>query len=233
MNSRNVTANDVSLSKSHLRSAFREKANQCILHSSLRSGQQNALNHRLKSLLKELRAGDTNSSFSGTVKWGAFQPLETEPEIRPTMRELEEAGVLNWAYPRVEGESLTFYLVTEPSTMIANRWGVLEPNVVTAVKVDTQDIQGLIIPGLAFDLRCHRLGRGRGFYDRALARLNVGTKKIGVAFETQISMEHLPTESFDVPMDWVVTESRVLQRTGSVGNDPERSDDFKTGRKNL
>ncbi len=224
MNSKNVKVSDGSLHKSNLRLAFREKANQHLLHSPQRSAQQTALAHRVKSLLTDLRA---------TGIWGSFQPIGAEPDIRPIMRDLERDAVISWAYPRVEGDSLTFYLVTDSTTMIANRWGILEPDPLLSPRVEADAFQGLIIPGVAFDLHCQRLGRGRGFYDRTLAHFKLGKVKIGVAFETQISVEPLPTESFDVAMDWVVTESRVLQRAVTLGHAHDANDEIETGRKNL
>lgn len=69
----------------------------------------------------------------------------------------------------------------------------------------------VLVPGLAFDCRGVRLGRGGGHYDRALDRLP-GVLRVGLAFDEQVVPE-LPREPWDILMDCVVTESRVL-RTG-------------------
>jgi 5-formyltetrahydrofolate cyclo-ligase len=60
---------------------------------------------------------------------------------------------------------------------------------------------------LAFDRHGHRLGSGKGFYDRYLEGLNART--IGVAFECQMHSEDLPVEPHDRPLDCVVTEQQV------------------------
>ena len=59
-----------------------------------------------------------------------------------------------------------------------------------------------IVPGIAFDRNNHRLGRGRGYYDRTLSRLN--TYHIGVCFDFQM-FDTIPFDEHDIPMDEVVT----------------------------
>lgn len=66
----------------------------------------------------------------------------------------------------------------------------------------------VLIPALAFDENGHRLGRGKGFYDRTF-ELRSDVMKIGVAFEMQMT-GNLPFESHDVKMDFIVTEKRII-----------------------
>ena len=66
------------------------------------------------------------------------------------------------------------------------------------------------MPGLAFDARGVRLGRGAGCYDRGLAR-HPHAARIGLAYEMQV-VPALPEAAWDVRMDAVVTEARVLMR---------------------
>jgi 5-formyltetrahydrofolate cyclo-ligase len=66
----------------------------------------------------------------------------------------------------------------------------------------------VLVPGVAFDLRGVRLGRGAGWYDRILSR-HPEALKVGLAFEEQITSA-LPREPWDVSMDLVVTDRRVL-----------------------
>lgn len=68
----------------------------------------------------------------------------------------------------------------------------------------------VIIPGIAFDTCGNRLGRGAGYYDRFLSRLNRRTAKIGVAFERQI-IDTVPMGDKDVRVDLVVTDRRVTK----------------------
>ena len=65
-----------------------------------------------------------------------------------------------------------------------------------------------LIPGLAFDSRGWRLGRGKGFYDRLLAKLD--GVRFGVAFNHQW-LESVPHETLDQKMDWIITPSIVAK----------------------
>jgi 5-formyltetrahydrofolate cyclo-ligase len=65
-----------------------------------------------------------------------------------------------------------------------------------------------LVPGLAFDARGARLGRGAGSYDRALAR-HVNALRIGLAYEFQL-VQRLPEAAWDIRMDAVATDARLV-----------------------
>jgi len=90
-------------------------------------------------------------------------------------------------------------------------WGILEPkpDCVRPVSVDRIDL--VIVPGVAFDPKCNRLGYGGGYYDRFFSRLKEGTPKVAVSFEVQIVAKLVP-EVWDVPMDMVITEAAIYCR---------------------
>ena len=77
-----------------------------------------------------------------------------------------------------------------------------------ATQVPLSSIRGILVPGLAFDRRGHRLGRGRAFYDRCLK--NFTALKVGVGFNLQIRDE-LPHEDHDIKMNWLITENEKFQ----------------------
>lgn len=72
-------------------------------------------------------------------------------------------------------------------------------------------IDVIVVPGVAFDRHCNRMGRGRGFYDRLLKTADA--IKIGVAFDFQL-FDCVPTEPFDVRMDCVVSETETVWNCG-------------------
>ena len=74
--------------------------------------------------------------------------------------------------------------------------------------IDAEKIDCVITPGLAFDKRGHRLGKGGGFYDKFLLRA-VNAKKIALAYDCQL-VDSVPAESFDVPVDAVITNIKQL-----------------------
>lgn len=75
-------------------------------------------------------------------------------------------------------------------------------------EAEPEMIDVVIVPGLAFDWRGNRLGRGGGFYDRFLARLRPDARRIGVAWDVQYVAE-VPVEEHDQRMDVIVTDVRV------------------------
>jgi len=96
-------------------------------------------------------------------------------------------------------------------TELPPSWRTVEPPPGTPVASATGSGILVVVPGVAFDAMGRRLGRGRGYYDRALAELRRagGVTAVGVAYELQLVAE-LPDEPWDEPVDVIVTERRVL-----------------------
>lgn len=86
-----------------------------------------------------------------------------------------------------------------------NTWGVLEPSGGEEVLVGSLDL--IIIPMVGGDRHKNRIGYGKGFYDRFLAE--VDCPKIGLLFEDCL-IDEVPTESFDVPLNALITETKVV-----------------------
>jgi len=106
------------------------------------------------------------------------------------------------ALPIIVGDNLELRLFSNIGELEkSSSLGILEPQ--TGALVEPSDIDFAIIPGVAFDKKGNRLGRGKGYYDRILNQLN-GTK-VGVVFDFQV-LEEVPFTSYDLPVDIVVTE---------------------------
>ena len=102
--------------------------------------------------------------------------------------------------PVVTGNILELYTYTGPDKLQTGAYGIAEP---TEGRFNNfQEIDLAIIPGMAFDRRGNRLGRGKGYYDRLLPFL-AGTYKLGVCFPYQL-LESIPTENFDIRMNEVI-----------------------------
>jgi 5-formyltetrahydrofolate cyclo-ligase len=91
--------------------------------------------------------------------------------------------------------------------MILNKFGIKEPSPSPADLID--DIDLLIVPGIAFDRNGYRIGYGRGFYDRYLQR-NKYNFSIGLGFEFQLLNENLPHEKFDQRVNAIATERKIV-----------------------
>jgi len=108
--------------------------------------------------------------------------------------------------------TLELYAITSTNERVAGPFGVMEPDAEKCRRVEPDEIDVAIVPGVAFDMDGHRLGHGLGFYDRFLKSANC--PKIGLCFDVQIEKEPLPHEAHDVKMDYIVSEKRVLQTIG-------------------
>ncbi len=106
-------------------------------------------------------------------------------------------------YPRVRELALDFVEVADRRHLAHGQFGILEPRGDTVFGVSELDL--LILPGVAFDQIGHRLGYGKGFYDRALHQAAGSCTLIGLCYEFQ-RVSALPFEAHDVCMDLVVTE---------------------------
>lgn len=97
--------------------------------------------------------------------------------------------------------------------MVPNRFGIPEPDVGPELLVSARELDVVLAPLVVFDAAGHRAGRGRGYYDRALAFLLNGPRPakplvVGLAYELQL-VDGVPAHPGDVTMDAVVTEQRV------------------------
>jgi 5-formyltetrahydrofolate cyclo-ligase len=93
------------------------------------------------------------------------------------------------------------------SGLVQTSYGPREPEEARAI--DPSEIDVAVVPGLAFDLRSHRLGYGRGHFDRFLRRVRPDALRMGVAFELQL-VEEVPHGPQDERVDAVVTERRTV-----------------------
>ena len=83
-------------------------------------------------------------------------------------------------------------------------FGIYQPKTGKVKEVGLEDIDLVVVPGVAFDRYNVRLGRGHGYYDRFLCALPNKTKTIGLAFDFQV-VENLPKDSHDIPVSKIIT----------------------------
>ena len=105
--------------------------------------------------------------------------------------------------PRVNGVNLDI-LPYDESRLEHGAFHIEEPTGTNTVSPD--EIEMVVVPGVAYDRSGNRLGRGRGFYDRLLA--STRATKVGVGYEFQL-VDSIPAEPHDVKMDLVITQSSI------------------------
>ena len=95
--------------------------------------------------------------------------------------------------------------VREPAAELSRgRFGVWEPVPSARRPVPLRDLDLVLVPGVAFDRRGHRLGHGHGYFDRFLARVPKTTPTVGLAFRFQL-LDRLPTAAHDRAVQTVLT----------------------------
>ena len=88
-------------------------------------------------------------------------------------------------------------------------YNIREPKPECSPAINIKDLDVIIVPAVAYDKNCYRLGYGGGFYDRFLENLRKDAVTIGIAFDLQI-FDEVPKEAHDAQLDYIVTESRIL-----------------------
>lgn len=123
-----------------------------------------------------------------------------------------ELPSLRWAAPRIiPGTRKMNHFVWDATTLfIPNRWGIAEPDPVSSQPLDTQTIDAVLVPLLAYDRQGHRAGYGGGYYDRFLAECRPDTWKIGVSYFDPIDVLSDINER-DIPLDLCLTPSTVYR----------------------
>ena len=85
-------------------------------------------------------------------------------------------------------------------------YGIREPNKDLSNEIDVKNIDVLIVPAVAYDKNCYRLGYGGGYYDRFIERLRDDAITIGIAFDLQL-FDSIPKEEHDAQLNYIITES--------------------------
>lgn len=140
-----------------------------------------------------------------------FGGLKSEPDILPVLPWLWELGCQT-VFFGIEECTLTPRLVSGREALMSGKFGAFEPDLQQGNSVyPVEEIDIVLTPGLAFDPAYgHRMGRGKGYYDRLFASEKFRARKIGVAFEMQC-LTGIPMDSHDLPVDELVTEERWIQ----------------------
>ena len=133
-----------------------------------------------------------------------YSPLPDEVDVSPIINDAYRNGK-TVLLPKVVGEDLELRIYKGVESLERGAFGILEPMGEVFDDFDTVDVA--IIPGMAFDKANHRLGRGKGYYDRLLPRLT-NAYKIGVCFPFQY-LDEIPSETHDVVMDEVVYGNHI------------------------
>ena len=102
--------------------------------------------------------------------------------------------------PRVAGDEMDFYAY-DPQSLKVGAFGIEEPQGAEVVAPEQIDV--IIVPGVAFTEGGKRCGRGKGYYDKYLSREGFCAVKVGVCYKEQL-VEDIPNEPHDIVMDYII-----------------------------
>lgn len=108
--------------------------------------------------------------------------------------------------PKISNNELVHIAINDETKFGLNEYGIKEPNDGNHFIIENLDI--IFIPLLAFDIEGHRVGYGKGYYDRFLKLANNSTLKIGLSFFDPIN-KILDIDDNDVKLDYCVTPKQV------------------------
>lgn len=141
---------------------------------------------------------------------------ETVCTFLSAFKEPDTIGIVNRLWERncrvivpisdTETNTLSLSYIDSIADLAKGAYGILEPAVIKSA--DEKDIDVILVPGLAFDRRGGRMGFGKGYYDRLLAKSNA--EKIGLCYDFQLH-DSIPTEIHDIQMDFIITEKEILE----------------------
>ena len=130
-----------------------------------------------------------------------YYPLADEVDVRPLIKDAYESGK-KVLLPVVKGDELELRRYGGEASLAQGAYGIMEPTGPLFAPENYDEIQLAIIPGMAFDAAGHRLGRGKGYYDRLLPKLTEA-RLFGACFPFQL-LDEVPTEAHDIKVQEVV-----------------------------
>ena len=200
-----MKANLVLAEKARLRKEILRKRN--LISPEVRAQKSRAIMERLYKL-EEFRSARLLHIF---VSFGS--EASTEDIIKDSLKEGKRIVV-----PIIEHNARRLILseITDYDLDLApGRWGILEPKKEAIRFIDPDHLDLILAPGVAFDASCRRLGHGAGYYDRLLAGCKDRPFTIGLAYEMQV-IDDVPVMEYDVKIDGVITEERVIRAKDKV-----------------
>ena len=175
--------------------------------------KKSEIRNKIIKLRKENYSKDLRIDFRSIIKIlkkrkqknkiiGGYYPYNHEVNVVPLLEKFEKSNYII-SLPKISKNSrMNFFVWSSNDPLNINEYGIPEPIINRMIFPDV-----LLVPLVAYDKNCNRVGYGGGFYDRYIKR----TKKIkniltiGLAFSYQ-KVKKIPIEKNDVKLDFIITE---------------------------
>ena len=137
-----------------------------------------------------------------------YKSLKSEADTDPIIARALASGK-RVALPKVFGSEMRFFEIGEGEELHKSAFGVLEPAGDEAKHIPPGEFDLVIVPGVCFDRDKNRMGFGRGYYDRFLAK--TGAKTAALCFSAQLApRDIIPTDEYDIKMQKIITENETI-----------------------
>jgi 5-formyltetrahydrofolate cyclo-ligase len=151
-----------------------------------------------------------SSQFLDSSTVGVYFPTGTEVRTEEIIQKAIQTGK-RVALPRIELEEMSFYQLYDKSfqenDLVVGKFGVKEPSNI-GNQITKLDL--LIVPGIVFDYKGHRIGYGRGYFDRYIMKAKVSFS-LGLGYKFQLLSYCLPQSPLDQRIDGLSIETGVLK----------------------
>ena len=150
-------------------------------------------------------------SFSGIKNLHIFLPIAHKNEVNTQL-------IANWLrenYPAIrlvlsksdtKQHKLQHFVWDKHTTLQTNQWGITEPT--DGLRVEEKELDMILIPLLAYDLQGNRVGYGKGFYDRFLAKCKPSVQKVGLSYFEPLDFIEV-VDSFDVKLNACINPEKI------------------------
>jgi 5-formyltetrahydrofolate cyclo-ligase len=142
----------------------------------------------------------------------SYAPIEVQNEFDPYL--IEEFCFFknentSFCYPIInrKTDDLEAFLVSDETEFEENVYGIAEP--IGGIKIDPKDIQIMLMPLLAFDVKGNRVGYGKGYYDKFIKLCNKDIIKIGFSFFDSVEINDV--NDLDEKMNFCITPNRIYE----------------------
>lgn len=184
----------------------KDKRNQRKKFIQLRNAQDKELQIRYSRLIHDRLLQIIPKEAEKVFLYASYR---NEVDTRFLMDKLYALGY-RLALPKVEGKELEFYEIHKKNDLLKNRMGILEPDIGRCKRLEKEGAV-LVVPLVAFDEACNRMGYGGGYYDRYLTHYRKNhLMVIGIAFELQFTKD-LIYDVYDEALDCIITEKRIIK----------------------
>lgn len=139
--------------------------------------------------------------------------LSKRDEVRTekmVLRSISDGKAVFLPKTDIKKKEMRVYEISSLDQLVMGPYGVLEPQAL-GKDAEPKNIECVVVPGIAFDVHGNRIGHGLGYYDKFLKKVGKDTCLIGLGFDFQIVGIKIPTQHYDVKMNFVVTEKRVIR----------------------